>query len=117
MLFDPSWFLRIAMASVFLYHGLTKNVTGFSKAFNFPIFISALVILAETLGGLGYVVGGVLNKPYLGYTITQWASLAVIPVLIGAIYLVHWKNGFNIMNNGYEYQFVLLLIALYLFFN
>ena len=117
--FDKEWFLRLAMGSVFLYHGLSKNVNAFSKSFKLPLLVAGLVPLAEISGGSGYLLGGLDNfsdKTFLGYTITQLASLAVIPVLLGAIIMVHWKNGFNFMNNGYEFQFTLLMIALYFLF-
>lgn len=115
-MFDKLWFLRIAMASVFLYHGINKNLFSFAKHFKLPHFIALAVIFAEIAGGLGYLVGGIYNNRVMGYTITQWASLAVIPVLLGAILMVHYKHGFSVMNNGYEFQFVLLMIALYLLF-
>lgn len=114
--FDPHWFLRIAMAAVFLYHGLTKNVKGFSESFGFPLIIGALVIFAEVAGGAGFIAGGFTKDKYFGLTVTQWSALAVIPVILGGIALVHWKNGFNIMDNGWEYLFVLLMIAYYFMF-
>ena len=114
--FDHHWFLRFAMASVFLYHGLTKNLKGFAKTFKLPMWIAAAVIFAEISAGIGYILGGVYNMYFMGYTVTQWASLAIIPVLLGAIYLVHWNKGFNVMKGGYEFQFTLLMIALYMFF-
>jgi len=114
--FDNHWFLRLAMGSVFLYHGLTKNVTSFSKQFGLSLLVASLVILAEVTGGASYLIGGVYDTQYIGYSLTQWASLAVIPVLLGAIIMVHWKNGFNVMKGGYEFQLTLLLIALYFLF-
>jgi putative oxidoreductase len=114
---NSMWFLRIAMASVFLYHGLTKKLNSFAKHFKLPLIIAALVVFAEIAAGLGYIVGGLYNKNILGFSITQWSSIAVIPVLLGAIFMVHWKNGFNVMNSGYEYQFVLLMIAFYMYYN
>lgn len=108
--------LEWPLATVFLYHGLTKNLVSFAKNFNISPLIAGLVIAAEILGGLGYLVGPFSDQEIAGLNLTQWASLAVIPVLIGAIYLVHGKNGFNVMNGGYEYQMVLLAVALYLFF-
>ena len=116
MYFDPHWFLRIAMAAVFLYHGLTKSLNSFAKSFNLSLLVAGLVIFAEVAGGAGYLAGGIIKDKYFGMTITQWSSLAVIPVIIGGIILVHWKNGFNIMNNGWEYLFTLLMIALYFLF-
>lgn len=115
MQFQSDWFLKGIMSFVFLYHGLTKNLNNFAEGFGFSTLIAALVIFAEVAGGLGYLLGMVNEDTYYGYSLTQWASLAVIPVMLGAIYLVHGKNGFNVMNNGYEYQLTLLMVALYLF--
>lgn len=114
--FDVHWFLRFAMAAVFLYHGLQKNLKGFSEKFNLPVIVAAAVIFAEVAGGAGFLAGGLTNEKYFGLSLTQWSALAVIPVLLGAIALVHWKNGFNFMNGGWEYQFVLLMIAYYFLF-
>ena len=111
---DATWFLRLGLGIVFLYHGLTKSVKGFSTSFGLPTIIAIAVIFAEISGGLGYLLGGLFKDKLFGLTLTQLSSIAVIPVLLGAIYMVHWKNGFNFMNNGYEYQFVLLMTALYL---
>ena len=114
--FNPHWFLRIAIAAVFLYHGLQKNLKGFSEKFNLPVIVAALVIFAEVAGGAGFLAGGLTDEKYLGLSLTQWSALAVTPVLLGAIALVHWKNGFSFMNGGWEYQFVLLMIAYYFLF-
>lgn len=118
-MWDCQWshenLLKLGMAAVFLYHGWTKNLQGFAQAFHLPVWVAGLVILAELLGGLGYLIGVCQSDQYFGLTPTQWASLAVIPVLVGAIYLVHWKKGFNVMNGGFEYQMMLLLVAIYLY--
>lgn len=106
--------ILLAMGIVFLYHGTTKKLGEFSKMFKLPIFIASLVIFAEIAGGIGFLLGGFIKDKYFGLTITQWASLAVIPVLLGAISMVHYKNGFNFMDNGWEYQFVLVMVALQL---
>ena len=68
--FNKDWFLRIAMASVFLYHGLTKNLEDFAKTFNFHLLFASLVIFAEMAGGLGYLLGGLYDKNILGYSLT-----------------------------------------------
>lgn len=115
-MFNKLWLLRIAMASVFLYHGINKNLFSFAKHFKLPVLVATAVIFAEIAAGIGYLLGGLYDDKILGYSITQWASLAVIPILLGAILMVHYKNGFNVMNNGFEFQFVLLMIALYLLF-
>lgn len=34
--------------------------------------------------------------------------------MIGAIFMVHLKNGFNVMNGGFEFQLLMLVTGLYL---
>jgi uncharacterized membrane protein YphA (DoxX/SURF4 family) len=38
----------------------------------------------------------------------------VIVVMVGAIVMVHAKNGFNVMNGGMEFQILMLVSGLYL---
>jgi putative oxidoreductase len=109
------WLLRLALASVFLYHGIGKvaNVSGFAEMMGLPVFVAALVTFAEVAGGLGIIIGG-FGREF----ITRLAALAMIPVLLGAIIMVHaprWNfvpaEGFPM--GGMEFQVVLTLMALY----
>lgn len=109
------WTLRIGLASVFLFHGVGKAVSieGFSQMMGMPYGMVALVTFAELAGGIGIILGG-FNKEM----ITRLAALAMIPVLLGAIMLVHWgrwsftpAEGFPM--GGMEFQFVLLMSAVY----
>lgn len=107
------WLLRLALASVFLYHGIQKVVaTGpyemMVGKMGMPGPVFWLVTLAEVAGGALVLVGGWIN----GWT-TRVGALAIVPVMIGAIVLVHALNGWSFMNDGVEFQVVLLLIALY----
>ncbi|MDJ0918186.1 MAG: DoxX family protein [Woeseiaceae bacterium] len=112
---DAHWLLRAGLASVFLFHGFGKvpNVAGFAETMGLPYTIALLVTFAEIAAGLGIIVGGFGRE-----LITRLATLAMIPVLIGAIALVHgprWSftptEGFPM--GGMEFQVVLLLGALY----
>ena len=100
----------LALGVVFLYHGLDKvnNPRGFASAFKLPLIVAFTVIAAEILAGLALLLGDQEWKTY--------GAMTTVPILIGAIALVHWKNGFSVMNGGWEYQFVLLTIALQLIF-
>ena len=109
------WLLRVALASVFLFHGVGKlvNIGGFAEMMGLPYVIAALVTFAEIAAGAGIIVGGLGRE-----LITRLATIAMIPVLIGAIVLVHgprWSftpaEGFPM--GGMEFQVVLLLGALY----
>ena len=116
--FKPNahWLLRISIASVFLFHGAGKaaNLAGFSQMTGLPSAVAALVTFAELATGIGIIVGA-FNREL----ITRLAALAAVPVLLGAIFMVHWgrwsftpAEGFPM--GGMEFQVVLLLLALYL---
>lgn len=115
--FEPHahWLLRAGLASVFLFHGFGKvpNVAGFAEMMGLPFAVAALVTFAEVAGGIGILVGGFKSE-----LITRLAAIAMIPVLLGAIVMVHgprWSfvpaEGFPM--GGMEFQVVLLLGALY----
>ncbi len=109
------WLLRIGLAGVFLFHGIGKvmDVGAFSQMTGLPTAIAGLVTLAELAGGIGIIVGAFTNE-----LITRLAGLAVAPVMLGAIFMVHWgrwnftpAEGFPM--GGMEFQAVLLLTAFY----
>jgi putative oxidoreductase len=54
------WLLRLAVASVFIFHGVGKlaNLEGTAAMMQLPFFIVLLVALAETGGGLLVLLGG-----------------------------------------------------------
>lgn len=109
------WLLRIALAAVFLFHGVGKltSVAGFAEMMNLSVPVAGLVTFAELAAGIGIILGGFKNE-----LITRLAALAGIPVLLGAIIMVHgprWSftpaEGFPM--GGMEFQVVLLLIGVY----
>jgi putative oxidoreductase len=109
------WALRIGLASVFLFHGVGKAVSieGFSQMMGMPFGIAALVTFAEVAAGVGIIAGG-----FKSALITRLSAIAMAPVLLGAILMVHWgrwsftpADGFPM--GGMEFQFVLFMSALY----
>ena len=109
------WLLRIGLAGVFIFHGIGKvmNLGGFSEMLGLSLSVVALVTFAELAGGVGIIVGAFTKD-----LITRLAGLALAPVLLGAIFMVHWgrwnftpAEGFPM--GGMEFQVVLLLMALY----
>lgn len=109
------WLLRAGFAAVLLFHGLGKVATfsAFSQMMGLSLPVAGLVTFAEVAAGIGIIVGGFGNE-----LITRLAGLAAIPVLLGAIFMVHWPRwsftpaeGFPM--GGMEFQVVLLLIAAY----
>lgn len=109
------WLLRLCLASVFIYHGSMKfmNLEGFTQMMGLSTPIAVLVAFAEVVGGIGIIVGGISSD-----LITRLAGLAIAPVMLGAIFMVHWGR-WNFMPaegfpaGGMEFQVVLLLIAIY----
>ncbi len=109
------WLLRIGLAGVFIFHGIFKvmNLGGFSEMMGLPTSVAALVTFAELAGGVGIIIGAFTKD-----LITRLAGLALAPVLLGAIFMVHWgrwnftpAEGFPM--GGMEFQVVLLFTALY----
>jgi putative oxidoreductase len=43
---------------------------------------------------------------------TEIAALGIIVIMVGAIVLFTGKNGFNMMNSGFEYNYALITMAL-----
>ncbi len=109
------WLLRIGLASVFIFHGIGKAMAlgGFAQMMGLPTAVAALVTLAELAGGVGIIVGAFTND-----LITRLAGLAIAPVMLGAIFMVHWgrwnftsAEGFPM--GGMELQVVVLFTALF----
>ena len=110
------WALRIALASVFLYHGIGKlaGLEQFAEMSGLPFIIVLLVALAEVGGGALIIVGAFTRD-----WITRVGAAFIIPVMIGAVVMFHWPQwGFVASEShpmgGMEFQVTLLLIALYL---
>lgn len=117
---NAHWLLRIALASVFLYHGVLKlmNLEGFAQMLPISYTEVVLVALAETVGGLFVLLGG-LNSGRLFDLATRIGAALNIPVIIGAISIVHWGRWNFVPSDthpmgGFEFQAVLLLVLLFL---
>jgi putative oxidoreductase len=111
------WFLRLGLGSVFLYHGLTKFpvLGGMAEMMGMPVFVVGLLATLETVGALFVLAGGVG-----GDWMTRLGGLFIVPIMLGAIFMVHLQHGWNSVNmgsgnmgRGMEFQVTLLMIALY----
>jgi putative oxidoreductase len=116
---SPLMVVRLALGIVMLAHGLQKTLDlfgggGFSGTMSFftgqgvPVALAFLVILAESAGSLGLIVG----------FLTRIAALGIGCVVVGAIFMVHLPNGF-FMNwfgkqagEGFEYHLLAIGMAL-----
>jgi putative oxidoreductase len=94
--------LRITLGILFLAHAGLKvfvftpaGAAQFFGSLGLPPALAYLTIAAETAGGIALLLG----------FFTRWVSLALIPVLLGAIAFVHGPAGFffNNPNGGWEY--------------
>jgi putative oxidoreductase len=110
------WALRLALAGVFVYHGASKFIgwPQFPEMMQLPYVIAFLVALAELGGGL-LVLAGSFTRDW----ITRLGAAMIIPVMLGAIVMVHWGQWNFVPSEthpmgGMEFQVTLLLVALYL---
>jgi putative oxidoreductase len=117
---NAHWLLRIALASVFVYHGLLKlsNLEGFAQMLPISYTEVVLVALAETGGGLLVLFGGFRDN-VISDLATRIGAALNIPVMIGAIAIVHWGQWNFVPTEthamgGFQFQAVLLLVMLFL---
>ena len=102
------WAIRLSLAATFIYHGVGKfPIEG--PMLGMPTAVVWLLAIAEIIAGIFLIVGARSME-----LLTRLGSLIVIVVMIGAIVLVHAKNGFNVMNGGMEFQLLMLACGLYL---
>jgi putative oxidoreductase len=110
--------LRLVLGVMFFAHGAQKML-GWFGGFGFhatmglfahmgmPAALALFVIVTEFFSGLGLIVG----------FLTRVAALGDCALMIGAIFMVHLRNGFfmNWMGNqkgeGYEFHLLALAIA------
>src|ERR1044071_1431492 len=102
--------LRIALGIMFIAHSVvlkyfTFTLAGTAQYFasiGLPASLAYVVFAAEAVGGVLLVLG----------LYTRWVALALIPVLLGALW-VHAGNGwvFNAPNGGWEYPLFLIVIS------
>jgi putative oxidoreductase len=101
--------LRVVLGAVYISHAyLALVVMGPAKAIEyqravhipFPEIGAWYLIVTHGLGGILLILG----------LLVRWAALANIPIVAGALWFVHWQQGFFILDakSGYEYVLVLL---------
>ncbi len=95
--------LRVATGITFIAHGLTKvmvftvpGTVGYFESLGLPAIVAYLTILAELAGGAALILG----------VATRLISLAVLPVLLGAVW-VHSGNGWMFSSAGGGWEFPL----------
>ncbi len=102
------WGLRLSLAATFIYHGAGKfPIEG--PMMGMPVAVVWLLALGEVAAGI-MLIAGAFGKEML----TRLGGLIVVVVMVGAIAMVHAKNGFSVMNGGYEFQLLMLVSGFYL---
>lgn len=116
---NAHWLLRLAIAGVFVYHGALKfsNLDGFATMLPISYFEVVLVGLAN-IGSALVLIGGFRDDVFSDIA-TRVGAAFNIPVMIGAIYLVHWGRWNFVPTEthplgGMEFQVVLAAVMLYL---
>jgi putative oxidoreductase len=109
---DVSLFLvRVIVGVIFAVHGAQKLLGAFGgKGLAATVeqmgTLGYFVTVGEFFGGLGLIVG----------FLTRFSAASLIVIMIGAIVLVHGKNGFLQSNGGYEYNLALIGLLLPILF-
>lgn len=99
--------VRFTAGVVFAVHGSQKvfgafGGMGLEKFVQMMGPIGYLVAIGECFGGLGMIVG----------FLSRFSAASNIVIMLGAIFMVHGKNGFLMEKQGFEYNFVLIGLML-----
>lgn len=105
--------LRLILGTIFIAHGSQKvfglfggpgleQFVAWTTSLGVPPLLGYLAAFAEFGGGVFMFFG----------IATELGALLTIPVMIGAVFLVHWEHGYFIQHGGFEYPFNLILFAL-----
>lgn len=94
--------LRISIGILFLAHAGLKlfvftpaGTAGYFASLGLPGPLAYLVIAAELFGGIALLLG----------VYSRWVSLALVPILLGSIYVPHGAAGFFFSNEGGGWEF------------
>ncbi len=105
--------VRATLGAIFIAHGGQKvlgifggpGLAGFvawANTLGVPNMLAYLAAFAEFLGGWLLLLG----------CCAELGALMVIPVMLGAVFLVHWSHGFFNQNGGFEYPLSLAIFSL-----
>ena len=94
---------RVIVGIIFAAHGSQKlfgwfGGDGMDGILKLAGQLGWLVAIGEFFGGLGLIFG----------ILPRFSAAANILIMIGAIVLVHGKNGFFLQNQGYEFNLALI---------
>jgi putative oxidoreductase len=66
-------------------------------------------VLMAIMAGAGELVGGAL---FAAGVLTPVGAALIVITMLAAIFTVHGKNGYWVTQNGFEYNLVLLVVAI-----
>jgi putative oxidoreductase len=94
---------RVIVGIIFAAHGAQKLVGAFGGQGLAAVVenmgpVGYPVTIGEFFGGLGLIVG----------FLSRFSAASLIVVMIGAIAMVHGKNGFFLSDSGFEYNLALI---------
>ena len=94
--------LRVSLGGLALAHGLLKilvftpaGTVGYFASLGLPPALAYATIGIEVVGGLAMIAG----------VYTRFVSIAMIPVMLGAIVFGHWNAGWLFSNEGGGWEF------------
>lgn len=94
--------LRVSMGALFVAHASLKififtpaGTVAYFASLGLPAPLAYLVMAAELLGGIALIIGFQ----------TRLVALALVPILLGAIYTPHGAAGFIFSNAGGGWEF------------
>jgi putative oxidoreductase len=95
--------LRVVVGIIFAAHGAQKLLglfggPGLAKTVEVMGPLGYPVTIGEFFGGLGLIAG----------FLCRFSAASLIVIMIGAIALVHGKNGFFLDKGGFEYNLALI---------
>jgi putative oxidoreductase len=103
--------LRLGLAAIFIFHGSQKvnpdNDWGATWANNMKLPdppnkpAQLAVAWGELIGGIALAAG----------FMTRLAALGIGLIQAGAIYTTTGKNGFDVVQHGYEYNFLIIVVC------
>jgi putative oxidoreductase len=94
--------LRVSMGVLFLAHAGLKlfiftpaGTAAYFASLGLPGPLAYFVIAVELVGGIALILG----------IWSRWVSLALVPILLGSIYVPHGAAGFFLSNEGGGWEF------------
>lgn len=96
--------IRLSLGATFLFHGWMKvsnmdATVAMFASMGIGTLLTYVAAYTEVLGGLAILFG----------IATRFAGFMLAILMIVAIAVVHFKNGFDMSKGGYEYQLLILV--------